>query len=130
MTDAVVAGNEKKALASLTKLLIEGEPVQVLMSMVVRQVRQLVLVKEMRERRASPDEIARATGVQSWKVNDVAALAARYSWDDLRRAYRLMLDADLNVKRGLQDDESSLQLLVHELCALAPRGPSRPAYSR
>lgn len=130
MTDAVVAGNEKKSLTSLQKLLIEGEPVQVLASMLVRQYRQLVLVKDLRDRRASKDEIARASGVPGFKVDATSGLAARYSWDDLRRAYRLMLDADLSVKRGLQDDESSLQLLVHELCALAPRGAARPAYSR
>jgi len=121
LTDAVVAGAERKAVTNLRRLLDDGVATQILLSMLVRQFRQLALVKEMRERRASQDEIARTTGVQGWKVNDTASLAARYSWDDLRRAYRLMLDADLNVKRGLQDDESSLQLLVHELCAIAPR---------
>jgi DNA polymerase-3 subunit delta len=130
MTDAVVAGNEKKALASLHRLLTEGEPVQVLASMLVRQYRQLVLVKDLRDQRLSKDEIARASGVPGFKVNDMTALAARYTWDDLRRAYSLMLDADLSVKRGLQDDESALQLQVHELCALAPRATARPAYNR
>lgn len=130
MTDAVVAGNERKALASLARLLTDGEPPPVLSSMLVRQYRQLVIVKEMRERRAGKDDIARASGVPGFKVDATAALAARYSWDDLRRAYRLLLDADLSVKRGLQGDEPSLQLLVHELCALAPRAAARPAYAR
>jgi DNA polymerase-3 subunit delta len=130
MTDAVVAGNERKAVASLERLLIEGDAPPLLSSMLVRQYRQLVLVKDMRERRATKDDILRASGVPSFKFDATTALAARYSWDDLRRAYSLMLDADLNVKRGLQDDESSLQLLVHELCAMAPRAAGRPAYTR
>jgi DNA polymerase III delta subunit len=60
----------------------------------------------------------------------VGALAGRYTWPRLHEAYRLILDADLSVKRGLQDDESALQLLVHELCALAPSGSTRPSYAR
>ena len=100
--------------------------------MIARQYRQLVIVKEMRDRRAPQGEVARAAGVPEWKVDGVAALAGRYSWPDLRRAYQLLLDADLSIKRGLQDDESALQLLIHELCSLAPRaaGTPRPAHSR
>jgi DNA polymerase-3 subunit delta len=130
MTDAVVAGNERKAISSLDRLLTEGEPAPLLAAMLVRQYRQLVLVKEGRERRMSKDEIARAASVPAFKVDQMGALASRYSWADLRFAYGRLLDADLSVKRGLQDDESALQLLVHELCALAPKGQSRPAYSR
>jgi hypothetical protein len=48
----------------------------------------------------------------------------------VRDAYGRILDSDLSVKRGLADDESALQLLVLELCRLAPKGAARPAYSR
>ena len=126
LTDAVVAGDSKAALGTLAKLLADGQPAPMLAFMLVRQYRQLVLVKDMRERRMRQDEVARVAGVPGFRVNAVGALANRYSWPSLREAYARLLDADLSVKRGLQDDESSLQLLVHELCALAPRG----AYAR
>src|SRR5581483_4202924 len=71
-------------------------------------------------RMASRDAIAKATGTPDWKTEDLIKLAKRWSWPALRRAYALMLEADLNVKRGLQDDASALQLLVHELARLAP----------
>lgn len=121
LTDAVVAGDSKKALGTLSKLLGEGQPAPMLAFMIVRQYRQIALVKDLRERRVRQDEVARASGVPGFRVNAVGALANRYSWPVLREAYARLLDADLSVKRGLQDDESSLQLLVHELCALAPR---------
>jgi DNA polymerase III delta subunit len=98
--------------------------------MLVRQYRQLAIVKDMRDRRASQDEMARAAGVPAFKVAEVSALASRYSWAQVRAAYGRLLAADLSVKRGLQDDESALQLLVHELCAMAPKSAARPAYSR
>jgi DNA polymerase III delta subunit len=94
--------------------------------MVVRAYRQLVLAKDMSERMASRDAVAKATGPPNWKTEDLIKLARRWSWPSLRRAYALMLEADLNVKRGVQDDASALQLLVHELARLAPA----PAYAR
>jgi DNA polymerase-3 subunit delta len=126
LTDAVVAGDSRKALGTLSMLLGDGQPAPMLAFMIVRQYRQLVLVKDLRERRVRQDEVARIAGIPGFRVNAVSALANRYPWETLRAAYACLLDADLSVKRGLQDDESSLQLLVHELCALAPRG----AYAR
>jgi DNA polymerase-3 subunit delta len=121
LTDAVVAGDSKKALGTLSKLLADGQPAPMLAFMIVRQYRQIALVTDLRERRMRQDEIARIAGVPGFRVNAVGALANRYPWPVLREAYARLLDADLSVKRGLQDDESSLQLLVHELCGLAPR---------
>jgi DNA polymerase-3 subunit delta len=125
LTDAVVAGNERKAIGTLSRLLEEGDPAPVLSSVVARQYRQIAIVKELGAQRASESEISHAAGVPPWKVRQVSSLASSYSWDDIRRAYRLLVDADLSVKRGLQDDESALQLLVHELCGIVPRTSAR-----
>jgi DNA polymerase III delta subunit len=131
MTDAVVAGSERKALAALQRLLVDGSAPVMLSAMLVRQYRQLAIAKDMRERRAGQDEISRAAGVPAFKVAEVSALASRYSWPQIRAAYERLLEADLSVKRGLQDDESALQLLVHELCAMAPKGAApRASYAR
>ena len=132
LTDAVVAGNQRKAITAMRRLLGDGQHPQVLLIMIARSYRQLVLVKDARDRRASREETQRVSGVPGFKLNEIGSLAGRYSWPELRRAYRKLLDADLNVKRGLQDDESSLQLLVHELCAMAPGtgAARRPAYAR
>lgn len=130
VADAVVAGDERKALTSLRRLLGDGMPPPVLMSMIVRQYRQLLLVKDLRERRAGRGESARIAGLPEWKLDNVGAMAQRYSGPRLREAYALLLDADLSIKRGLQDDESALQLLIHELCAMRPAPAARPAYGR
>ena len=120
LTDAVVAGNERKAVTAMQRMLTAGAAPQMLLVMVGRQYRQLVLLKDARERRLSREEAQRVSGVQPFKLNEMGSLADRYTWPRLRQAYRRVLEADLSVKRGLQDDESSLQLLVYELCAMAP----------
>jgi DNA polymerase-3 subunit delta len=130
LTDAVVAGDEPKALTSMGALLQEGQAVPLLMFMLVRQYRQIAIVKDMRECRVRQDEIARTAGLPGGRVNAVSNLSSRYSWDQLHAAYAALLDADLAVKRGLRDDEASLQLVVHQLCTLSGRSPAtyrRPA---
>lgn len=126
VADAVIAGDERKALTSLRRLLIDGYPPQVITSMIVKQYRQLLVVKDLRDRRIGRDETARASGVPGFKVDAVSAMAQRYSWPRLREAYAKLLESDLSVKRGLQDDESALQLLIHELCAMRPASGARP----
>lgn len=130
VADAVIAGNEGRALTSLRRLLIDGVAPQVIASMIVRQYRQLLLVKDMRDRRVGREEMLRLSGVPSFRLSDVHALAGKYSWPVLLQAYRALLDSDLSVKRGLQDDESALQLAIHELCAMRPAGGGRPEAMR
>jgi DNA polymerase-3 subunit delta len=125
LTDAIESGDERKALRAMRLLLGEGEATQRILVMIVRQFRQLVLVKDMRERGMRPDEVARVSGVPNFRMGAVGAIASRFSWPALREAYGRILEADLSVKRGLTDDESSLQLLVHDLCALAPASAGR-----
>ncbi len=130
LTDAVVEGDASKALGALRRLLADGEPATRLAFMLVSQYRQIALVKDMRERRARNDEIERVTGMKSFRIDKLTRLASRYGWERIREVYARLLEADLSVKRGLQDDESSLQLLVHELCTLAPQMAVRPPYAR
>lgn len=125
-TDAIVAGDDRTALTTLRRLLVEGDAPQRLLFMVAAEIRRIAVVKDMLERREPRAAIFRAVNSNSNYVVDKAMRnAGRFSWQAIERAYALLLDADLNVKRGLQDDESALQLLVHELCDLAPRGAPR-----
>ena len=121
LADGIVAGDERKALGAMRRLIDAGEPPQLLLFMVARQFRQLVIIKDMRERGLSNRDIEAAAGLPSFRVGPVSQIAARYTWATLRACYEGLLEADLNVKRGLVGVEEALQLLVHDLCAEAPQ---------
>ncbi|HXK33165.1 MAG TPA: DNA polymerase III subunit delta [Dehalococcoidia bacterium] len=122
LTEGIVAADERKALTALRRLFDDGQPPPVLVAMVVREFRQLALLLDASERGVgSEGELAKLAGVPEWRVRRAMMSARQFGKGGIREAYRLLLDADLNVKRGLQDDESALQLLVHELCALGRR---------
>jgi len=127
MADAVIEGRARDAADLMQRLLADGEPPQRLLAMIARQYRLLLLTKELLERGLKPAEVSAKLQVQSFAMQRLLRQAPVYTIDRLRRAYRRLLQADLNVKRGVYDDETALELLLFELAALA--GPQRPATS-
>ncbi len=131
LTDGIVEGDAGKALTAMRRLMADGEAPQLMLFMIARQFRQLIIAKDMRDARARPEEIISASGINKYRLNATLAVASRYSWPQLHEAYRRILEADLDVKRGLQTDEASLQVLIHELAMLAPAARAgRPAAPR
>ncbi len=136
MVDAVVEGRTRDSIELLHRLLQEGEAPQRLLAVVARQYRLLLMAKELLEQRVRPPEISARLEVQGFVIQRLLQQAPLYTIDKLRRAYRLLLDADLSVKRGIHDDETALELLIFQLAALAARRaassgpPGRPAPRR
>lgn len=132
MVDAVIEGRGRDAAELLTRLLAESESPQRLLGVVARQYRLLLLTKELLEQRVRPAEISARLHVQGFVVQRILKQAPAYTVERLRRAYRLLLEADLSIKRGVYDDETALHLLIAELGALARATPraGRPGYSK
>ncbi|MEX0786215.1 MAG: DNA polymerase III subunit delta [Dehalococcoidia bacterium] len=135
MADAVIEGRVQDAMVLLQRLQDQGDTPQRLLAMVARQYRLLLLAKELLEQRVRGPEIATRLGVPNFVLQTLLKQAPAYTLERLRRAYRKLLEADLNVKRGIYDDETALQLLFFELSALAKSGGAptpggRPGYNR
>ncbi|MEX1255281.1 MAG: DNA polymerase III subunit delta [Dehalococcoidia bacterium] len=125
MVDATIEGRSGAALDLLQRLLAEGEPPQRLLTMVARQYRLLIQTKDLMAKRLRAPEIAGRLRMQGFVVQKLLQQAPAYSIDRLRAAYRMLLDADLSIKRGQFDEETALQLLLVELATLAQQRPAR-----
>ncbi len=119
MVDAVGLRQPEAALRELRKLLSEGDHPLRVMAMVVRQFRLLIQVKELSEAGASPDEIARKAGAPFRGVSNLQRQARNFSFQQLERVYRQLLDYDIQVKTGARDAEAALELLIAELLRAA-----------
>jgi DNA polymerase-3 subunit delta len=125
MLDATIEGRPRDALDLLQRLLADGEAPQRLLVMVARQYRLLIQTKELMAQRLRAPEIAGRLKVQGFAAQKLLQQAPAYTLERLRRAYRLILDADLSIKRGQFDEETALQLLLVELAAQAQARPAR-----
>lgn len=133
-TDALVDGESSRALNASRRMQGEGTHPQVMLATMATQIRRLILTKELiDEGRGLPDVMSALAMRSDYPAKKAIERARRYSWDDLRRMLRCVLDADLSVKRGEADDETALQLAIHRIVAISAartRGGGRPSAAR
>lgn len=120
LTDAVVAGKAAEALRALAKLRSQGQPAQLIIPMLARQLRLVWKTKMLLEMRDGQQRAPLKPDVQDWQVRKSAPLAKRFTWKRLREALRATLDRDLALK-GIEgppvSDDEALQTLVVQLCS-------------
>jgi len=120
LVDAIVEGRPAAAVRLLRQLLRQESGVPYVLAMIQRQLRHLAVAREMVDAGASSRRIGEALRLRDFALDKLLEQAPRYSPQRLRAAFRRLLEADLQIKRGIYHDELALELLVHDL-AEAPR---------
>ena len=120
LVDAIVEGRPAAAVRLLRQLLRQESGVPYILAMIQRQLRHLAVAREMVDAGASSRRIGEALRLRDFALDKLLEQAPRYSPQRLRAAFRRLLEADLQIKRGIYHDELALELLVHDL-AEAPR---------
>ncbi|MBI2857116.1 MAG: DNA polymerase III subunit delta [Chloroflexi bacterium] len=115
LVDALLQRRSAAASQMLHELLARGTAATQLLSLVARQLRLVVLAKELQAQRLSEKEAQKRLGIAEFAVRRTLAQAREYSTQQLARTYRLLLETDVAVKTGRQDDEVALDVLVAEL---------------
>jgi DNA polymerase-3 subunit delta len=119
LVDAVMAGNGAEALR-LTRLLLDGGAAgPYLLTMLARQFRQFLLLRDMHVHGVPRAEMARRLELRSdYLLGRLLEQARRYPEARLVAGYERILEADLSTKRGQQDEDSAVELLVAEVAGL------------
>lgn len=119
LTDALGAGELAAALRLLGRLLDDGQPPLVILTMLVRHFRQLWKVRELLSQSVPQKELPRRIGVNPYFLGGLLTQAKRCSDEQLREAFPRFLAVDLALKSG-GDSRAQLEGLVFALCAGAP----------
>ena len=120
LVDAIVEGRPAVAVRLLRQVLCQESSVPYILAMIQRQLRHLALAGEMMNAGASSRRIGEVLRLPDFALDRLLGQAPRYPPQRLRTAFRRLLEADLQIKRGIYHDELALELLVHDL-AEAPR---------
>lgn len=116
LLDALFAGDTARALALLQTLLQQGEPVTGVLALLGRELHALAVARELRSEGAPYSAVQEALGLPEQRVRQVLRRAERVGLPRVALFYERLLQADLQVKQGLQDEEVALTTLVAELC--------------
>ncbi len=124
LTDAVIEGRGDRALGVLRAMDARDHPRQLLIFMLVRQYRQLILSQALLREGMTSDQIGTQLGLQGFPLRKTIDQTSRYPADRLEAAYRRLLETDVNVKTGVLEVDTALELLIADLVELA-RSPQR-----
>jgi len=121
LVDAIVEGRPALAIRLLRQMFRKESGPQYVLAMIQRQLRHLAVAREMLDAGESGRRIGEALRLRDFALDKLLEQAGRYSQPRLRSAFQRVLEADLQVKRGVYDGELALELLVHDLAAPARR---------
>ena len=117
VVDAVLEGNRGVAMRNLTKVL-EGETtVPNLLGLLGRQVRMLLVAKELIQEKVPQGELGARLGINSaYPLRKTLEQAKRFSPQSLRLLHTGLLNTDVAIKTGAQGERLALEFLVAEMC--------------
>ena len=117
--DAIVQGNPSLALRLLRKLRNDGAALPYIQAMIARQLRLVTLAKELVETGVPRGEMGGRLELRAdFAVRKTLEQARRFSWPRLKALYASLLEMDLAIKQGRQDEDLALELLVAQAAVL------------
>lgn len=117
--DAIVQGNPSLALKLLRKLRDDGAALPYIQSMIARQLRLVTVAKELVETGVPRGEMGQRLELRAdFAVRKTLDQARRFSWARLKALYACLLEMDLAIKQGRQDEDLALELLVTRAAVL------------
>jgi DNA polymerase III delta subunit len=119
LTQAVVRKDARTAVATLDRLLAEGNAVQQILALLLWQFRVLLFASAMRSQ-ADAERMAKAIRSSPYAIQRATAFARRVTRADVVRAYEAIYAADQIIKTGrAESDVAALTLCVLDLCGVA-----------
>jgi DNA polymerase III delta subunit len=119
LTQAVVRKDPHAAVATLERLLADGNAVQQILALLLWQFRVLLFASAMRTS-ADAERMAKAIRSSPYAIQRATAFARRVTRQDIVRAYEAIYATDQVIKTGrAESDVAALELCVLDLCGVA-----------
>lgn len=113
--EAIVAQNKKKALNLIYGYLEKGEKVSSLVSILKKQWRSILILRDLMEKGLSQREIVLKTGFHPFFVEKNINLIRKCSLENLVNIYRKIFELDFNLKTLKLSPESALKRFVFQI---------------
>lgn len=116
LIDALGHKNSRQATRELHKLLDSGKNELYILTMIVYQFRNLLIVKDLSERKKSFWQIKNESGLHPFVLQKAFSQAEKFTLEELKNFYQRLLDFDIKIKSGKIEPKLALDMIVIELC--------------
>lgn len=110
--DAIARKNKKQALNLLHKHLADGDSASYLLTMINFQFRNLLLVKDLLEKRTPYHLISQKSGIHPFVVRKSCELCSKFAISEIKKIYQKIFKADLDIKTGKTEPAAALDMLI------------------
>ena len=119
--DAVIEGRADAAVRLVHQLLDSGRAPAYVITMIGRQIRLLLLAKELKAQGVTPAEMGKRLSLARYPLEKTLAQERRFTTERLIRSHSRLVETDLAIKTGVLDEPLALDLLIADLAS----GPGR-----
>jgi DNA polymerase-3 subunit delta len=116
LIDSIAAGNGRKAMNMLQRLLEEQPPIMLFFSL-VGHFRLLLQAREVIENGGNEGKVAEVLNIHPYRAKKLTAQARNMTIHTLELIYRRLLDYDLQIKTGQIEADLALETLIVGLTA-------------
>lgn len=118
LIEAIANKNLKLSVKELYKLLNSGQNELYIFTMIVYEYRNLLILKDLTERGKVENQwtLAKKAGLHPFVVQKSLGTLKKYKFEDLKNAYKKILNFDIKIKTGKMESRTALELLIFELC--------------
>ncbi|MCJ7515522.1 MAG: DNA polymerase III subunit delta [Dehalococcoidia bacterium] len=115
LVDAILEGRRSQAQQLLHRLLRDGASPAYILTMITRQLRLIVMAKDLGRKKSQPGIPDSLEPVSDYSLEKAARQAKAFSLERIKKAYNKLLETDVSIKTGKYDGDLALDLLVVEL---------------
>jgi DNA polymerase III delta subunit len=112
--EAVTLGDRAKALKMISRHLENNDSPVYLLAMLAHQFRQLLVVREMLEKKISPERMPGFSGLKPFVVAKLINQAKKIDLVTLKKKYASLLNVDLKIKTGQVLPRPGLEFFIIE----------------
>ncbi len=112
LIDSISAKSKNKAIFLLHAQIEKGSNEIYIFTMLVRQFRNLLVIKNLLEQNLTSPEIAIKTRINPYVVSKTVQQCQNFKIENLKKIYMKLYDADVAIKTGKMDAGLALDLLV------------------
>ena len=113
--DAVIDGRADAALRLITRIMDDGSPAVYILTMLARQVRLLLVAKDMAARGVPKEDIGRRLRLSGWVLNKTLQQERRMTHEYLAYFHERLIDTDLTLKTKPIAEQLAIEMLVADL---------------
>lgn len=115
MLDAISRNRKDEAYRQLHNLVVGGENIHLLLSMIIGQLELILEVKEMREEGLNPPAIQKAMKIHEFRIKKAWAVTEKYSASQLKKILSKAYEIDVNIKNGLMEPAFALEFFIVQI---------------